>query len=658
MDGQFENVPNDEESDNRDPAFDQETENADDGKSASENEKDEANKEKSISADLIRGHINTIILRSLADGDKYGYEIIAEIEKKSRGQYTLKQPSLYSALKRLETQGFVTSYWGGTAGGGRRKYFSLTESGQAIADQNRSEWEYSRTIIDSLISDKDFDFSNPPPSAVNMRVLKDSTTRASRRGENGEEDIEEDEESEEAPEVNTEYVNELAQRYNELLAENERIQNELSESRERESNLLLSRETSGSLPVDDEERARYQDLIRSRDELINNLDARYEALLEKEKSELTEKERERYEEMLKTEREQFQKEQDELIENIRRQYEQLVGRENEKLAEEERLRYEEIIRDRETKLEEMQARYNEYLETKPLDDDERLRYETMLSEQQEKLNEEKARLERELEEQAALYREREKEIRHQNYINLINTPPAVEETEDFDHYTAPMAQEDVQPTAEENYPEPEPVERDYRSVVDELYAKSIRAEASAPVKHNGARSLDGIDFHDIEEHAKQDGIKVVTSGKTEKTKQTESASVVHKGKALFLSALLLFFVIVAEGAVILGIKRTYDIPIAYPCVLWGIGLVVLLVTGLAYANHFGENSLRKSTPTLVNTIVIYVLSVILTLIVALAVNIDFHDAKDLACFIAIPIIYLFGIVIFGVTYYMQIKPKN
>ena len=47
-----------------------------------------------ISADLIRGHINTIILRSLYDGDKYGYEIIDEIEKKSGGMYTIKQPTL------------------------------------------------------------------------------------------------------------------------------------------------------------------------------------------------------------------------------------------------------------------------------------------------------------------------------------------------------------------------------------------------------------------------------------------------------------------------------------------------------------------------------------------------------------------------------------
>ena len=51
-----------------------------------------------ISSDLIRGHINTIILRCLYDEDKYGYDIINEIERKSGGLYTLKQPTLYSAL--------------------------------------------------------------------------------------------------------------------------------------------------------------------------------------------------------------------------------------------------------------------------------------------------------------------------------------------------------------------------------------------------------------------------------------------------------------------------------------------------------------------------------------------------------------------------------
>ena len=92
-----------------------------------------------ISADLIRGHINTIILRSLYDGDKYGYDIINEIEKKSGGLYSLKQPTLYSALKRLESLRYVDSYYGDSSYGGRRKYFSLTDEGRRVTEKNLSE---------------------------------------------------------------------------------------------------------------------------------------------------------------------------------------------------------------------------------------------------------------------------------------------------------------------------------------------------------------------------------------------------------------------------------------------------------------------------------------------------------------------------------------
>ncbi len=144
-----------------------------------------------ISADLIRGHINTIILRTLIDGEKYGYEIISEIEEKSHGQYTLKQPTLYSALKRLEAQGYVSSYWGGVSNGGRRRYFNLTEEGRKISTKNIGEWEYSRTIIDSLISENDFNFDNPAPSPVDMKILKQSTSRVP-NAKNTEEEPEDD----------------------------------------------------------------------------------------------------------------------------------------------------------------------------------------------------------------------------------------------------------------------------------------------------------------------------------------------------------------------------------------------------------------------------------------------------------------------------------
>lgn len=145
-----------------------------------------------ISADLIRGHINTIILRTLYERDKYGYEIIEEIEKKSHGQYSLKQPTLYSALKRLETQGYINAYWktDEVSLGGRRKYYTLTDSGREITEKNQAEWEYSRTVIDNLISDRSFDFSQPAPAPVDFKILKKTTSRVPVIKEDDEDDNE------------------------------------------------------------------------------------------------------------------------------------------------------------------------------------------------------------------------------------------------------------------------------------------------------------------------------------------------------------------------------------------------------------------------------------------------------------------------------------
>ena len=106
-----------------------------------------------IDSDLIRGHIDTIILKILFDGDKYGYEICKEVEERSNGTYELKQPTLYSCLKRLEDKGFISSYWEDSDIGGKRHYYKLTDSGKEEYNKNQQEWIKSRSIIDELISD-------------------------------------------------------------------------------------------------------------------------------------------------------------------------------------------------------------------------------------------------------------------------------------------------------------------------------------------------------------------------------------------------------------------------------------------------------------------------------------------------------------------------
>ncbi|WP_032122096.1 PadR family transcriptional regulator [Clostridium amazonitimonense] len=110
-------------------------------------------KESSISSDLIRGNIDTIILRILCQGDNYGYEIIKAISKNSNGKYELKEPSLYTSLKRLESQKLIESYWGNESQGGRRKYYKVTSRGIETYKSNLAAWKIARELIDQLIEE-------------------------------------------------------------------------------------------------------------------------------------------------------------------------------------------------------------------------------------------------------------------------------------------------------------------------------------------------------------------------------------------------------------------------------------------------------------------------------------------------------------------------
>ena len=102
-------------------------------------------------SDLIRGNIDAIVLNTLAGGDSYGYEILKDVASTSRGDYEMKEPSLYTSLKRLEGQGFVESYWGRETQGARRTYYHITETGRGELAEATARWVRARTVIDRLL---------------------------------------------------------------------------------------------------------------------------------------------------------------------------------------------------------------------------------------------------------------------------------------------------------------------------------------------------------------------------------------------------------------------------------------------------------------------------------------------------------------------------
>ncbi|MFD9628195.1 PadR family transcriptional regulator [Peribacillus muralis] len=107
--------------------------------------------QRKLSSDLLRGHVDTMILKLLQSGDKYGYEISKLIYVSSNEQYELKEATMYSSLKRLEKDGCILSYWGDATQGGRRKYYKITSIGEDTYTQNKNEWEQAKRILESLL---------------------------------------------------------------------------------------------------------------------------------------------------------------------------------------------------------------------------------------------------------------------------------------------------------------------------------------------------------------------------------------------------------------------------------------------------------------------------------------------------------------------------
>src|SRR6516164_8228594 len=103
-----------------------------------------------ISGDKLRGHLETMILSTLEQGEAHGLEILRRLEAAGCGLLRLKEGSLYPALYRLEAASEVKAVWESEPHGrrgARRRIYQLTPKGQRQLDAGRVEWrEFVRVL--------------------------------------------------------------------------------------------------------------------------------------------------------------------------------------------------------------------------------------------------------------------------------------------------------------------------------------------------------------------------------------------------------------------------------------------------------------------------------------------------------------------------------
>ena len=101
---------------------------------------------KKADKNLLSGSTTLLVLSLLSSGDKYGYEMIAELEARSDHTFTLKEGTLYPILHTLEKDGAVKSYEKEAPTGRMRKYYRITRKGLRLLDEKKEEWvEFTHT---------------------------------------------------------------------------------------------------------------------------------------------------------------------------------------------------------------------------------------------------------------------------------------------------------------------------------------------------------------------------------------------------------------------------------------------------------------------------------------------------------------------------------
>ncbi|MFE6799213.1 PadR family transcriptional regulator [Paenibacillus chitinolyticus] len=104
-----------------------------------------------MNAEMLKGTIDLLILSVLAEQDNYGYEISKAIKERTEGRFEIQEATLYLSLKRLEKQGAISAYWGDQSHGGRRKYYSVTETGQRMLVTFIEDWKITSEIVNRFI---------------------------------------------------------------------------------------------------------------------------------------------------------------------------------------------------------------------------------------------------------------------------------------------------------------------------------------------------------------------------------------------------------------------------------------------------------------------------------------------------------------------------
>jgi DNA-binding PadR family transcriptional regulator len=101
--------------------------------------------------DWRKGDIESLLLYLIFQRPRYGYQIIKELEARSKGYFKFKEGTLYPILYRLERAGLIQGRWQTVSSGRQRKYYHITVKGRAAVTERKSQWGDFMTAMNLII---------------------------------------------------------------------------------------------------------------------------------------------------------------------------------------------------------------------------------------------------------------------------------------------------------------------------------------------------------------------------------------------------------------------------------------------------------------------------------------------------------------------------
>ena len=101
--------------------------------------------------DLLQGTLDLLILKTLALGPQHGWGISQRIQQISEDALRVNQGSLYPALQRLDTAGWIASEWGASENNRQAKFYRLTKKGERQLRDERAQWERMALAVQKIL---------------------------------------------------------------------------------------------------------------------------------------------------------------------------------------------------------------------------------------------------------------------------------------------------------------------------------------------------------------------------------------------------------------------------------------------------------------------------------------------------------------------------